>query len=401
MTMTHPSITLNLKNIGPFAQANIELKPITIITGESSTGKTYLLKLLYLLSRTLSSVQEEMRKRPSGISMERINEIMNSLASHLSLDLLKEGEEAGEVSCEIHTEEARYELSFRTTRKGIASLHIEKELLEQLKTTEQPLIKELLIPEDRLFMLKYLLPACLEMLSKSMIELIQELQKMSYGISISYPESLRALARSIPHYTIDLLMYMVLTITNPILFKEALDLSNKTIKRYGAIEPKMGIGITFISKTGYRADINTAPEAIAATTIPLLPLPSFLRERAQVKLMMIDHLETSLTPPLAEALTHTLIEHIMKNKHLISVMVVHDMDTLVSLDIALRELMHKNMKEQVAVYEFIHEEKEIITRQLKVSSKEGIEIPSYLDKYVTKLGSQQAKLLSTWPLPPS
>ena len=393
--MKRPTITLTLKNIGPFTQAGLELKPITIITGESSTGKTFLLKLLYIISRSLDQTQQHIHKKeytPSEEPAQTLISTIDGLTKQVNLDLLKKGTSEGEILLTLSIGQQEYNLSLKVSHQQIELL--DEKVIYQLESESQPIVKLLLISEDRLFLLKYVLPATLELLSKSMIELIQAIQGVKYGISLSLPESLRALSQSIPHYIIELLSYAILTIANPLLFKEAIELTNKTIQKYGTIKPKLGIGITFTNKLGHQTDINTAPEAIMASTIPILPLPSFLNQKSKTKLILIDHIETNLTPPLTEALVHTLIQYITKREDTILVIVAHNLDTLVSIDIALREHLKENYEKQVAVYELKHQENTVTCTKLPATAKTGIQIPEYLDQYTTHLGNKQAKLLT-------
>ena len=57
MTTSHKNsqdgspIELRVKNFGPIAEANIELRPLTVFVGPSNTGKSYLAILLYALHR--------------------------------------------------------------------------------------------------------------------------------------------------------------------------------------------------------------------------------------------------------------------------------------------------------------------------------------------------------------
>ena len=394
--MKRQTITLTLKNIGPFAQANLELRPITIITGESSTGKTFLLKLLYILLHSLDQTHRKAHERKgyTPISEEETKTLIssiNGLAKQINMTLLKENTSEGEISLSLNTPHQKYDILLSIEKEQIKLLS--DEIIRQLKSEAQPITKQLLIPEDRLFSLKYILPITLELLSKSITEVLHAFQEEKYSISIPLPESLRAMSRSIPQYVMELLNYTILTINNPLFFNEALELTNKIIQKYGTIKPKLGIGITFTNKLGHQTDINTAPEAIMASTIPILPLPSFLNEKSQIKLILIDHIETNLTPPLTEALVHSLIQYITKREDTILVITAHNLDTLVSLDIALRETI-ENYEKQVAVYELKHQENTVTCTKLPATAKTGIQIPEYLDQYTTHLGNKQAKLLT-------
>ena len=45
----HPNVEIAVKNFGPIAEANIDLRPLTVFVGPSNTGKTYFAMLVYTL----------------------------------------------------------------------------------------------------------------------------------------------------------------------------------------------------------------------------------------------------------------------------------------------------------------------------------------------------------------
>ena len=48
-TQQHPKVEINVENFGPIAEANIDLRPLTVFVGPSNTGKTYFATLVYAL----------------------------------------------------------------------------------------------------------------------------------------------------------------------------------------------------------------------------------------------------------------------------------------------------------------------------------------------------------------
>ena len=48
-TQQHPKVEISVKNFGPIAEANIDLRPLTVFVGPSNTGKTYFATLVYAL----------------------------------------------------------------------------------------------------------------------------------------------------------------------------------------------------------------------------------------------------------------------------------------------------------------------------------------------------------------
>ena len=49
----HPKVEIAVKNFGPIAKANIDLRPLTVFVGPSNTGKTYFATLVYALHGVL------------------------------------------------------------------------------------------------------------------------------------------------------------------------------------------------------------------------------------------------------------------------------------------------------------------------------------------------------------
>ena len=48
-TQQHLKVEISVKNFGPIAKANIDLRPLTVFVGPSNTGKTYFATLVYAL----------------------------------------------------------------------------------------------------------------------------------------------------------------------------------------------------------------------------------------------------------------------------------------------------------------------------------------------------------------
>ena len=53
-TRQHPKVEIAVKNFGPIAEANIDLRPLTVFVGPSNTGKTYFATLVYALHGLLN-----------------------------------------------------------------------------------------------------------------------------------------------------------------------------------------------------------------------------------------------------------------------------------------------------------------------------------------------------------
>ena len=66
----YPNVEITVKNFGPIAEANIDLRPLTVFVGPSNTGKTYFTSLVY----TLHDIFQEFahlakQKHPRGFNL--------------------------------------------------------------------------------------------------------------------------------------------------------------------------------------------------------------------------------------------------------------------------------------------------------------------------------------------
>ena len=50
-THNTPKVEISVRNFGPIAEADLDLRPLTVFVGPSNTGKTYLSVLIYALHR--------------------------------------------------------------------------------------------------------------------------------------------------------------------------------------------------------------------------------------------------------------------------------------------------------------------------------------------------------------
>ena len=65
-TQQHPKVEIAVKNFGPIAEANIDLRPLTVFVGPSNTGKTYFATLFYALHGVFPGFAEPRLLIPSG-----------------------------------------------------------------------------------------------------------------------------------------------------------------------------------------------------------------------------------------------------------------------------------------------------------------------------------------------
>ncbi|BDC17556.1 AAA family ATPase [Acidianus sp. HS-5] len=92
---------VTLKNIGPFKGAEVNVKPLTIFVGKNSTGKSFLLRLLYAFSTALPNTTELIEKAHSPLqevlSCSFRDGIEKSLRDNFGNNLLTKGENEGEI----------------------------------------------------------------------------------------------------------------------------------------------------------------------------------------------------------------------------------------------------------------------------------------------------------------
>ena len=57
-TRNTPKVEISVRNFGPIAEADLDLRPLTVFVGPSNTGKTYLSVLIYALHRVFEDFSE-------------------------------------------------------------------------------------------------------------------------------------------------------------------------------------------------------------------------------------------------------------------------------------------------------------------------------------------------------
>jgi len=64
---------IKIKNLGPIEEAKLDIKPLTIISGKNSTGKSFIAKSLYCVFNTLNKNYTDLQiKKHLKISFEKI-----------------------------------------------------------------------------------------------------------------------------------------------------------------------------------------------------------------------------------------------------------------------------------------------------------------------------------------
>ncbi|MCY4404466.1 MAG: AAA family ATPase [Candidatus Poribacteria bacterium] len=81
-TQEQPKVEIVVKNFGPIAEANIDLRPLTVFVGPSNTGKTYFATLVYALQSMSNSIisSEQIIPFHSSMIFLLLNEIFNGQA---------------------------------------------------------------------------------------------------------------------------------------------------------------------------------------------------------------------------------------------------------------------------------------------------------------------------------
>lgn len=92
-TQQHPKVEIAVKNFGPIAEANIDLRPLTVFVGPSNTGKTYFATLVYALHGAFNDLSGS--SLLSLIESERVMGLLTELLTNIGipkaegLDMLK------------------------------------------------------------------------------------------------------------------------------------------------------------------------------------------------------------------------------------------------------------------------------------------------------------------------
>ena len=71
-TQQHPKVEIAVKNFGPIAEADIDLRPLTVFVGPSNTGKTYLATLVYALHGILDGFSRIPLLNFAGLSFAKM-----------------------------------------------------------------------------------------------------------------------------------------------------------------------------------------------------------------------------------------------------------------------------------------------------------------------------------------
>ena len=104
-TQQHPDVEVAVKNFGPIAEANIDLRPLTVFVGPSNTGKTYFATLVYALHGAFNGLFHSSLLPPFGHG--KVLGILNELLA----DLTTPEREIEEILNKLAMDESPFKLS--------------------------------------------------------------------------------------------------------------------------------------------------------------------------------------------------------------------------------------------------------------------------------------------------
>ena len=113
-TQQHPKVEIAVENFGPIAEANIDLRPLTVFVGPSNTGKTYFATLVYALHGVFSGFSGQVLLDP--LKAGWFLEIGKRIQHKLSTDIPSPDEEILDVFTKLMRLENSFRLSDVPTR---------------------------------------------------------------------------------------------------------------------------------------------------------------------------------------------------------------------------------------------------------------------------------------------
>ena len=101
----HSNVEIAVENFGPIAEANIDLRPLTVLVGPSNTGKTYFATLVYALHGTFNGLSD------SGLFSPFEHGKIMKILSELLTGLTTPKEEIQEILNKLDMRERHFKLS--------------------------------------------------------------------------------------------------------------------------------------------------------------------------------------------------------------------------------------------------------------------------------------------------
>ena len=106
-TPEQPKVEISVKNFGPIVEANIDLRPLTVLVGPSNTGKTYFATLLY----ALHGIFEGFLRIPLPNSFKSITRIFSKSRNNLASAFASTDEEVQEIISKLSTKHRHFKFS--------------------------------------------------------------------------------------------------------------------------------------------------------------------------------------------------------------------------------------------------------------------------------------------------
>ncbi|GEM_PF-5864059 len=379
---------LKLRNIGPFETAELELKPITILTGVSGSGKSFLLRLLYVLLTALKF---------SKLDISKFEYKFKRIAQAEKLDILKEGRDEGSIELTIghdkHSPIVSLSISVSRVKDVTEKFDVKVNDFSR-RLFQHEIIDVVYLAEDRIFCLplaEYIVYALLEELEAKLLEEDVSLPEISRNIDRYVWELKKKVLTPLgfKHHLISLALRFarISAAEFTVALSRLVQLCNEVLSEYGRLECAVQgplVKVFFSSRTGHVCPIEDAPEAVKNLYVLLLPV-AILVESVQCPIILMDHVEEHVTPPLTESYIRTIIELVLRGERGVPMLVmsVHNLDAFtisVNLTLDVLESLGKDPDEYLSVYELKLHNNNVTVEKLPITEL-GVKIPEYLTNY--------------------
>jgi len=384
-------------NVGPFRELRIEVPKIAVVCGASGSGKSYLLKLVYALIRALN----DCRLKGSRSGKDYVDALL-SVSRSMFIEIPRHS--AGYARISLEVDGNRLEVAYSVNQR------------EPFVCTETTLLHSaqglytLLLSEDRLVAHRYLYTFVFQVLREILLGIayhtitfleqfervviernVDELRNLVEAVQRRLSSEALRLFRQIPRNVLELSLeiiacHLAWDTVRDVGARVSRILEGLGLGRLNVVESESG-GI-YLAKavyehpTGYRIDVERAPEAIANLWMVLLPIASFVDRYPGIKIVLLDHVEMHSTPPITRYLLNAVLSYAKERNDTYLLVSVHNIDTLTLVSAAVRDLFGSRVSEYVAAYELLPEG---IVRRLEVDPRLGIETPKYLKDYMSML----------------
>ncbi len=101
-TRTNNSVSIKVNNFGPISEAKVDLRPLTVLVGDSNTGKSYFASVVYALLRTLKYSFIDLNPTTHGVSIPEFENLMQETAERLHSQLSQKDPKEFELGDKFH-----------------------------------------------------------------------------------------------------------------------------------------------------------------------------------------------------------------------------------------------------------------------------------------------------------